>query len=284
MTAIDPPPAGSARQLLCQFEPDARDALQALFALEREIEDSARPGIDHGVGHARLDWWGAECARLAAGAPRHPASLALQAALRRMGRDAVDLSALVDAARWRFARATFESRDELMQGLNGWARTLFGMLPSLTNQAEPGLDQRLAAFCLRAGAAVREIELLMAARPLALRGLVFLPLDELARAGIDHTALHAAPWPASLADRLRSRYAHAEGELRAAAAALATDDRRAARVPLVWADLACDAARDATAALPIEYAAGRLEPLAATWRAWRAARAALQGRLPPRLR
>jgi phytoene synthase len=284
MTAIDPPEPGGIRHLLCQFEPAARDGLLALFCIEREIESSARPGLEHAVAHARLSWWEEECARLAAAAPRHPATRTLLASLQHLARPAPDLSGLVTLARWRLAQAAFETRGELERVTSGWARGVFAQVVRLTCGADGERDARLDPFGLRVGQALRELELLALARQHALQGLVYLPLDELASVGLTHESVQARPWPATLDALLRARLTWAAAELRAASTALPAADRREVRAALIWADQGARAARRAAAALPIEYAAGRFEPIAATWRAWRAARAALRDRLPAALR
>jgi hypothetical protein len=76
-----PPAVPLAERLALAFGAGARaPALVALAEVEHEILASARPGLDHGVAHARLEWWRGEIGRLAEGAPRHPAARRLLAA------------------------------------------------------------------------------------------------------------------------------------------------------------------------------------------------------------
>lgn len=279
---LDPPPPGGVRHRIWLFEPGpARAGLAALFAIEREIEDSARAGIEHAVGHARLDWWEQECALLACGQPRHPATRALAAALGGPELAPPDLRPLVESARWRFAQVAFESRAELDALLAHWAGTVFattlalGGADSRTDQAKPW-----RSFALRTGAAIREIELLGQLHRFARQGLVYLPLDELAAAGRGHADCQCQPFPAVVAALLRARFDACASTLRDAAGTLAQADRIAARSALLWLSQSLRLARRAAAALPMEYAAPRLAPLADTFAAWSAARRCLQGRLP----
>ncbi|MEZ5459586.1 MAG: squalene/phytoene synthase family protein [Steroidobacteraceae bacterium] len=286
MTSTAPPPPGGARYHSWLFAPDAtRDGLAALLTVEREIEDSCRPGLEHSVAHARLDWWQQEAAQLAAGRPRHPATRALAAAL--AASDPPDLAPLVETARWQHAQLAFGDRDELRQALQAWGATVFATACQLgvpDGARTPATQAALHAFALRAGEAVREIEWLSEAMPRARRGLLSLPLDELAATGCDHGALHASPMPGVIAALLRARLERGATELREAAASLPAALRASARVGLLWSATAATLACDSAAALPNQYAASRFAPLGATLAAWRAARACLRGQLPVPLR
>lgn len=286
MTPAPPPPPGGARYHSWLFAPDAaRDGLAALLTIERELEDSCRPGLEHSVGHLRLDWWQEETALLAAGTPRHPATRALAAAL--PAPDRPDLAPLVETARWQHAQLAFGDRDELRQALLAWGGTVFATACQLglpASQRTPATRTVLHAFALRAGAAIREIEWLSDATPRARRGLLPLPLDELAATGCDHGALQTTPMPGVVAALLRARFEDGVEALRGAAAALPATLREAARVGLLWSAMSATLARDSAAALPNQYAAPRFAPLTATLAAWRAARACLRGQLPASLR
>jgi phytoene synthase len=290
-TAVPPPPAGGARYHVWLYAPaPARDALAALLTIERELDDSAKPSLDHGVAHARLEWWSEEVARLVAGSPRHPATRALARAADAAGIAAAArpaLAPLVESARWRLAQVAFENRGELQLSLASWSRSLFAAACQLAVPAESRsaqLQASIDAFANEAGAAIREIESLLQAARLARLGQLPLPLDELAAAGCGHELLATAPWPQPLASLLRSRYVTCSSTLSAAAAALPAAQRGALRTGLIWAAAAADQARAAVAALPNEYAAPRFAPLRATWHAWRAARACMRAELPAPLR
>jgi phytoene synthase len=280
--ALDPPPPGGVRYRIWLFEPGpARDPLAALFSIEREIDDSARPGLEHSVGHARLDWWEEECTLLAAGRARHPATRLLAAALAHADVAPPDLRPLVESARWRFARLAFESRAELDATLANWAATIFATTLTIGGadlQADQANPWR--SFALRAGAAVRELELLGQAHSLALQGLLYLPLDELVAAGCGHADCHRQPFPEAVATLLRARFATCATALRESARALPPAARLAGRGALLWTSQSLRLAGRAAAALPMEYAAPRFAPLADTVAAWKAARRCLRGELP----
>jgi hypothetical protein len=98
------PQPGSPRYFALLYTPAAaRAALATLLALADEI--SSRPGLDHSVAHARLDWWRAEAARFSRGEPQHPWLRTL--APPPGAAQCPELAALVDAAAIDLASATF---------------------------------------------------------------------------------------------------------------------------------------------------------------------------------
>ena len=276
-----PPPAGSARHLVWQFAPAGlRAPVAALFAIEREVVAALRPGLDHGVAHARLEWWAEECRRLAAGRPLHPDSRTLLRGSLAAGSSPPDLSGLVETATLELAAVAFATRAELDDALRAWALAAFRALVAL---GAGGLAGQAAAerFALQAGTALREIERLSTLATDAWSGRIHLPLERDAQAP---ARWRAQPWPAECASQVGTRLAASRTALLAAAAALEPDRRRSQRAALVWCALGARLGVRADAALPRQHAPGRLDPLADTFCAWRAALACERGRLPAALR
>jgi 15-cis-phytoene synthase len=252
--------------------PSQQPALAALCAIEREIGASLRPGIDHPVAHARLEWWREECGRCAAGNPVHPLTRELRDHLQRLAPAArancalAGLSGLVDAATWDLARATFERREELTAYCRRWAAA---MLAWTEGAAAVDLSDL--------GAALREIELLGELASEARAGRLRLPLEELERARVAPAAIAAPPWPEALAQMLRRRHEALRRELAAAVAALPRESQQGLRGLLVWSALAWQRSRRAQRALPHPPAVSIASAAATNWRAWRAAGAAGRG-------
>ncbi|HEX3845707.1 MAG TPA: squalene/phytoene synthase family protein [Steroidobacteraceae bacterium] len=247
--------------------------LAALCGIEREVNASVRPGVDHRVAHTRVEWWREECARCAAGKPLHPLTRELQTHLEQFApasqaRSALaGLSGLVAAATWDLAAAPFERRAELTAYCRRWAAAM------IAPAGAPGVDW--GDF----GAVLCELELLGHLARDARSGKLRLPLDELEAAAVTPEALATPPWPQGLANILRGRHRELRQQLATAVARLAPQDQQSSRGLLVWAALAWQASLRAERRLPHEAAASMASAAAANWRAWRAARAAAAGRL-----
>ena len=119
-----------SRYLAWLYSPQTQQPVLAkLCEIESEIAGSLRPGIDHHVAHARLQWWQEECERCAQGRPVHPLTREL---VKAYGAPAAGqpsalagLSGFVDTAVWDLAGATFETRKELTAYCERWAAAMF---------------------------------------------------------------------------------------------------------------------------------------------------------------
>jgi 15-cis-phytoene synthase len=260
------------RALVQLYTPAAQQPLFALLRdVEAEVGQSLRPGIEHQVAHARLAWWREECARYERGEPAHPLTRGLAAQFSAHGRSPpAGLAGFVDAATWDLASATSETRRELDAYCMRWAGAMMTPLAQLA-ASTPAV--------VRLGATLREIELLANLAGDARCGRLRLPLDELARAGVQPEELARPPWTAALAALLRERQQALRRLLAAQVGALPPAAQPLLRGVLVWASLAERLSRRCERALP--QAAGPREhhrPLDAA-RAWQAARRAEQRRL-----
>jgi phytoene synthase len=249
-----------------------RPRLAVLCALEREIGASLRPGLDHPVAHARLAWWREECERSGAARAAHPLMRELaerfapapQVALR-------GLPGLVDCAVWDLAAATFETRRELRGYCERWSAAL---IEPLARHAAPALAP---AATQALGAALKEMELLLALAPDAQAGRLRLPLDELAAAAVPAEAVAHAPWPPQLTQLLRERHRQLRATLAAAVNGLPPAAQAPLRGLIVWAALLCLQSQRAEARLPSASAGSEQQRPLDGWHAWRAARRATAG-------
>jgi phytoene synthase len=263
-------PAATLAWLYCP--PAQQDAFGALLSIEREINASLRPGLDHEVAHARLNFWREECARCASGQAAHPATRALAAALPGEVRASLaPLGGLVDLAAWDLAQAPFASRRELAGYCARWSEAFFGPLGRLGDVRPPSAVALGAALC--------ELRLLLGAPHEARLGRARLPLDELGAAGATPEALGAAQLPAPLVALLRGRHESARGTLATGVAALGGPEQAALRGPLVWAALISAASRRRVARLPRSDPSGEDRSALDALIAWRVARRAAAGRL-----
>ena len=120
----------ASRYLAWLYSPASQQPVLAkLCEIESEIAGSLRPGIDHHVAHARLQWWREECERCAQGRPVHPLTRELVKAYGVVpgGQPSplAGISGFVDTAVWDLAGATFETRKELTAYCDRWAAAMF---------------------------------------------------------------------------------------------------------------------------------------------------------------
>lgn len=268
------------RYLAWLYTPEPEQpVLAALCEIESEIAGSLRPGIDHHVAHARLQWWREECERSAQGRAVHPLTRKLVAAYG--GGAAVSeasalagISGFVDTAVWDLAGATFETRKELAAYCERWAAATFDTVTAGSGSKNPG-EPGLRAL----GAAVREVELLANLDREAHAGRVRLPLDDLERTGVEVSSVAKPPWAAPLTSLVRERHHALRTVIANSVARLAPEEQGRWRGLLVWAALARRLSLRAESALPNAILHRRYHALSDGWQAWRAARRALAGSL-----
>jgi phytoene synthase len=259
--------------------PHERARLAALLEIEREVAASANSRLDHAVAHARLEWWEDELRRLERGAGRHPASLRLASRARPGATPAPPpLGLLVELARADVAAVAYASDAEVAAAAEAWGASLFTAATSGVSSLPARPD---AARCARAGAAIREIELIADFVPRARSGRIHAPLV----GGLEDVApWQAQPWPRHCAAALGSRLDAALGVLHACAAEFPAQERPDSLTALTWMALAADLAERCTRRLPLGLRVARGDGVRAVWVAWRAATCAARGRLPPGLR
>src|SRR5256884_1278711 len=78
------------------LSPKRRRAITALYAFCREVDDVVDETSDPQVAGAKLAWWRAEIANLAAGKAQHPVSLALAPFVEKFGIAAARLNEIID--------------------------------------------------------------------------------------------------------------------------------------------------------------------------------------------
>jgi phytoene synthase len=188
------PPRALAERLALVFTPAAQRApLAALAEVAHEIRASARTGIDHGVAHARLEWWRGEIERLAAGTPRHPATRRLHAAAG-PGPAYARLAETLAAAELTLVGYAPDGEAELLAHLD---RT-HGALETLAAELAAGrADPALATHARALG---RGLGLAAAVASGDLRWLAAVPADQvrrLARAALEEALALAPPFAAA---------------------------------------------------------------------------------------
>lgn len=207
---------------LLPLDPERRTALQALYALLRELHDIPH-SRDPQVARVRLDWWRQELERFYAGTPQHPTTQTLRPALAAYGLQAEYFQEIVESLVLDLHYDAYPSFRELAQYAH--AR---GSAPTLLAAEILGFtDRGTVSFARDLGVALLLLQVLRNVRAAAQQGRFYLPEDELARHGVT---------PAELADgrssaRTQALFAEQAGRIRDYAAraltALPACDRRA---------------------------------------------------------
>jgi len=264
-------PPGSMRYFSLLYSPeDRREIVQALYAIETEIRESAK-SASHDVAHTRLTWWRAETDRLINANPQHPATRVLLE--RTSGDRAVfnKLHEVLAAADMDLARMTFSNQQELRAYCSRSGGAIQELIVSLLVQPD-ALDETTRAAANKLGVGIRMTEIVRDLRQDAYDGNVYLPLDLLDKRALNTEHLRAREVDPKLKDALRAMREMAIGELDLPPRGTQTEHLR----PIYVLAALHRKLLDHIAARNYDVATERIElgPLQKPWTAWRAARRA----------
>lgn len=238
-------PPGSSSYYALRQAPLARQPLvAALFALRRELEQTAKEVSDPTVGHTKLAWWQKELAALAAGNPSHPVSHALAAHHPDIAREADALRTLVAGYGMDLEQARYLD---------------FANLRRYVDQTG-GTFALLAQFVQDLGQDARQ-------------GRIYVPIDELQRYGVTAADLLNRRYSPAYTELMRFQTSRARDALSASLSGIPADERRTQRTLRALGALALavldEIERDGFQVLHQRIA---LTPIRKLWIAWRAAR------------
>ena len=210
--------SGSSFYYSFLFLPAARRrAITALYAYCREVDDAVDECTDPGVAHTKLAWWHDEVERLYAGRPQHPVTRALADVITPYGITREQLETVIAG----MAMDLEYNRYPDFATLQVYCHRVAGVVGLMSARIFGYSDERTLEYAAELGLAFQLTNIIRDVGEDARRNRVYLPLDELARHGLDAAQIvHGADSPAF-------RALMAEQVTRA----IATYDRAYAKLP-----------------------------------------------------
>jgi len=210
-----------------------RQALNALYAFCREVDDAVDECREPRIAAVKLDWWRAEIGRLgdAGLRPTHPVTLALAKARERFDLPLEALYEVIDGMRMDIEAQRYADFNQLRL----YCHRVAGVVGQLAAEIFGYGERQTLKYAHTLGIAFQLTNIIRDVGEDARRGRIYLPQDELARFRVPesdilagrHTPAFAALM-AFQAQRARALFAQAFQRLPAA-------DRRAQRPGLVMA-------------------------------------------------
>ena len=179
--------------------PERRQAITALYAFCREVDDVVDECHDAQLAAIKLAWWREELDRLYAGLPEHPVTRALQKVLPRFSLPKELLLEIIDGMEMDL----HQSRYPDFKALSLYCYRVASVVGLLAAEVFGHEDRRTLKYAHDLGLAFQLTNIIRDVGEDARRGRVYLPQDELARFGIVDAELLSAPPPADFPDKFR---------------------------------------------------------------------------------
>ncbi|MFN4148667.1 MAG: presqualene diphosphate synthase HpnD [Rhodocyclaceae bacterium] len=210
-----------------------RQALNALYAFCREVDDVVDECRDPSVARAKLDWWRHDLAKLEAGhnRPEHPVTQSLAQARKHFALPVARLLEIIDGMQMDLERLRYPDFAQLRL----YCHRVAGVVGLLSAEIFGYRNRQTLEYAHALGLAFQLTNIIRDVGEDARRGRIYLPQDELAAFGVaerDILAAHHTPAFVALmafqAQRAREHYVKAF-------ALLPASDRKAQRPGLVMA-------------------------------------------------
>ena len=249
--------------------PPQRQAITALYAFCREVDDVVDEASDPGVARLKLDWWREEIGRLEAAQPRHPVTRALAPALERYAISHAHLQEVVDGMEMDLDQHAYADFKELSL----YCHRVAGVVGLMSAEIFGYRNRRTLKYAHTLGLAFQLTNILRDVREDAMRGRIYIPAAELERFGVTAADLDRAGTSPRIRELFAYQAARARDHYRRAMDLLPEEDRYAQRSGLIMAAI-YQATLDEIAADGLRVLERRvsLTPLRKLWVAWRTAR------------
>ncbi|MDP2795121.1 MAG: presqualene diphosphate synthase HpnD [Sulfurisoma sp.] len=173
--------SGSSFYYSFRFLPaEKRQAITALYAFCREVDDAVDECSDPLVARAKLAWWRNEVAALDGGSPSHPVMQALVAARARYALPTEQLAEIIDGMEMDLSLPRYAD----FKALHLYCYRVASVVGLLAAEIFGTTDRRTLKYAHDLGLAFQLTNIIRDVGEDARRGRIYLPQDELARFGV----------------------------------------------------------------------------------------------------
>lgn len=243
-----------------------RRAITALYAFCREVDDVVDECSDPAVARSKLEWWRTEVDNLYRGSPQHPVTRALHDALPHFDLERALFEEIIDGMLMDLERHSYNNYAELSLYCYRVASTV-GLLAA---EIFGYRHRQTRKYAHELGIAFQLTNIIRDVREDAMRGRVYLPLDELQQFNVSSDEILTASDSDRFRALMRFQAERAHNMYRHAFELLPDEDRFAQRSGIIMAaiyeTLLDEMGADDFAVLQRRTC---LTPLRKLWIAWR---------------
>ena len=213
------------------LEPLRRQAITALYAFCREVDDVVDECTDTTLSRAKLGWWRGEVRAMFADRPSHPVTQALAMSLKNFSLPQEQLLEIIDGMEMDLDHHRYAD----FKALNLYCYRVASVVGLLAAEIFGYRDRMTFKYAHDLGLAFQLTNIIRDVGEDARRGRIYLPQDDLSRFGVDETDLLQARYSDSFRRLMEFQVERARATYRQALAQLPATDRKAQRAGLIMA-------------------------------------------------
>ena len=259
--------SGSSFYYAFLFLPKARRAaITAFYAFCREVDDVVDEVRDPGVAATKLAWWRTEVAQSFAGDPHHPVMRALMPLATEHGIEAQQLQQVIEGCQMDLDQTRYLD----FPGLQRYCHLVAGVVGEVAARIFGQTDPRTTAYAHKLGLALQLTNIIRDVGEDALRGRIYLPVNELQQFDVKAHELLNRVHSERFVDLMKFQAQRAHQAYDEAFALLPAADRRSQKPGLMMASIYRALLREIERDdFQVLHQRVSLTPLRKFWLAWR---------------
>lgn len=210
-----------------------RQAMTALYAYCREVDDVVDKCTDKSVASYKLNWWREEIHSLFHGTPNHPVTIALKAAIANYPLQEKYFMELIAGMEMDLHNNQYASFNELSL----YCYRAAGVVGLLTIEILGYSGANTTQYAQNLGLSLQLINILRDVKEDAQRGRIYIPQEELVKFGVTKEMLLGNKNNAETLALFKFQADRAQDYYKQAFAALVADDRYAQRTGIIMAEI-----------------------------------------------
>jgi phytoene synthase len=245
---------------------ERRAAITAFYAFCREIDDVVDEVADPGVARTKLAWWQSEVAQSFAGKPSHPAMLALMPLTAAYGIEAHHLQSVIQGCQLDLEQNRYLDFPNLQR----YCHLVAGVVGEVAARIFGQSDEGTTAYAHKLGLAFQLTNIIRDVGEDALRGRIYLPVNELQRFDVKAHEILKRQYSDRFTALMRFQTERALATYDEAIAMLPPADRRSQKPGLMMASIYRTLLREiALDNYQVLHQRVSLTPLRKFWLAWK---------------
>ncbi len=156
---------------------ERRQAIMALYAFCREVDDIVDDCLDPSIAHSKLDWWRGEILRIDKGEASHPVGLALAEVGKRFRLPAEQLLEIIDGMQMDLSQTRYLD----FKTLRLYCYRVASVVGLLAAEIFGNQDRQTLKYAHDLGLALQLTNIIRDVGEDARRGRIYLPIEDLQR-------------------------------------------------------------------------------------------------------